>query len=190
MEIRRVIKSREGRRCFLRENFRLRLYLETTTFNWFFDERPGHVEVVKLFEAVRAGKFIGYTSKYVTDELDKAEEPKRTNMLNLIDEYGIKMLAPKTEAVSLAEEYINTGAIPKSQQYDSLHIAFASVYKLNAVVSYNFHHINRNKTKVLIPLINEQHGFKGMIMFLTAKEVFDYAQLLQRGGRPCPDGSD
>ena len=73
----------------MRGNFRLRLYLETTTFNWFFDERPGHVEVVKLFESVKAGKFIGYTSEYVAEELKKAEEPKRTNMLSLIDRYGI-----------------------------------------------------------------------------------------------------
>lgn len=64
---------------------------------------------------MKAGKFIGYTSKYVTDEID-------------------------------------------------------------AIVSYNFHHINRNKTKTLIPLINEKHGFKGMIMFFTAEEVFEYAQ--------------
>ncbi|MBQ2617548.1 MAG: hypothetical protein IJF90_11890 [Synergistaceae bacterium] len=80
------------------ENFTLKLYLETTTFNWFFDERKGHEDVVRIFEAVRDGRFAGYTSKYVTDELDKAEEPKRTNMLSLIDEYGIIMLSPRTGA--------------------------------------------------------------------------------------------
>ena len=162
------------------ENFKLRLYLETTTFNWFIDPRPGHEEVVRLFEAVKAGQFVGYTSKYVTDELDKAEEPKRTNMLRLIEDYGITELASKPEVVILAEEYINAGAVPKSQRFDSLHIAFASVHELNAIVSYNFHHINRNKTKTLIPLINAKHGFGGMLMFLTAEEVFDYAKLLQR----------
>ena len=35
------------------KNFRLRLYLETTVFNYFFDERKGHENVVKLFEAIR-----------------------------------------------------------------------------------------------------------------------------------------
>ena len=38
------------------ENFKLKLYLETTTFNWFFDERKGHEDVVRLFEAVKAGQ--------------------------------------------------------------------------------------------------------------------------------------
>ena len=161
------------------ENFKLKLYFETTTFNYFFDERKGHEDVVRLFEAVRRGQFSGYTSRYVTDELDMAEEPKRSNMLSLIDKYGIIILSPRTGTEPLAEEYIEEGIIPKSQMYDSLHIAFASVHGLNAIVSYNFHHINRNKTKTLIPLINAQHGFGGMLMFLTAEEVFDYAKLLQ-----------
>ncbi len=111
-------------------------------------------------------------------------------MMSLIGDYGITELAPKSEITELAEEYIKAGAVPQSQVYDSLHIAFASVHGLNAVVSYNFHHINRNKTKTLIPLINEKHGFKGMIMFFTAKEVFEYAQLLQGRGEFRPDGSD
>ena len=161
------------------EDFRLRLYIETTVFNWYFDARPGHVEVVRLFEAVKAGQFAGYTSQYVTDELMKAGEPKRTKMLGLIDECGITELASRPEVLILAEEYINAGAIPKSQRFDSLHIALASVNGLNAIVSYNFHHINRSKTKALVPLINAKHGIKGTIMFFTAKEVFDYAGLLQ-----------
>ena len=69
------------------KNFRLRLYLETTVFNYFFDERKGHEDVVKLFEAIKAGKFKGYTSQYVIDELKRANEPKRTNMLSLIKDY-------------------------------------------------------------------------------------------------------
>ena len=171
------------------ENFKLRLYLETTTFNWFIDPRPGHEEVVRLFEAVKAGQFVGYTSKYVTDELDKAEEPKRTNMLNLIDEYGIILLDPKSEIDVLAEEYRNNGIIPKSQEQDSRHIAAASVYELDGIVSYNFHHINREKTKTLIPEVNSHRNLKG-IMFFTAEEVFDYYDKFFRGRGTRRDGSD
>ena len=99
-------------------------------------------------------------------------------MLRLIDECGITSAGYNEEAESLAEKYIAEGAIPASQVYDSIHIAFATVHKLDAIVSYNFHHINRSKTRALIPLINERHGFSGRIMLLTAKEVFDYAGLL------------
>ena len=158
--------------------FKLKLYLETTTFNWYFDERPGHEEVARLFEAIKAGQFAGYTSQYVTEELKKASEPKRTNMLSLIEKYGIIELTAKTEILTVAEEYITAGILPQSQQFDSLHIAAASVYGIDGIVSYNFHHINRDKTKAHIPLINKEHGL-GEIMFFTAEEVFQYVQLLQ-----------
>ena len=37
---------------------KLRLYLETTVFNYYFDEdRPGHEDVLRLFEAIKAGKY-------------------------------------------------------------------------------------------------------------------------------------
>lgn len=37
---------------------KLKLYLETTVFNYYFDEdRAGHEDVLKLFEAIRAEKY-------------------------------------------------------------------------------------------------------------------------------------
>jgi hypothetical protein len=57
-------------------------YLETTTFNYFFDEaRDGHIVTVAFFEAVRRGEIEAYTSQYVIGELQAAAEPKRSNML-------------------------------------------------------------------------------------------------------------
>lgn len=97
-------------------------------FNWYFDPRPGHEEVVKLFEAIKAGKFIGYTSHYVTDELKKAGEPKKSNMLSLIQDYDIIPTSYSPQAEALARKYISAGIIPASHFYDSVHIAFASLY--------------------------------------------------------------
>jgi len=40
----------------------LKVYLETTLFNFFFDtDRDAHAATVKLFEEIRAGKHEGYT---------------------------------------------------------------------------------------------------------------------------------
>lgn len=62
---------------------KLRLYLETTVFNYYFDEdRLGHEDVLKLFEAIKAGKYEAYTSSYVMQELEQAPEPKRANMFS------------------------------------------------------------------------------------------------------------
>ena len=167
------------------DNFKLRLYLETTTFKYFYDERKGHEDVVRLFEAVKAGQFAGYTSQYVIDELYKAEEPKRTRMIDLLDECHIISLTPKPKTDALAKEYIDMEVIPKSQFYDSLHIAAASLYGLDVVVSYNFKHINREKTQKFIPFINIKQNLK-WITFCTAEEVFYIDRIIGRYG----DGSN
>jgi hypothetical protein len=45
----------------------LKLYLETTIFNFYFEEeRDGHDATMRLLEAIGAGKYKGYTSDYAT----------------------------------------------------------------------------------------------------------------------------
>ena len=150
-----------------------RLYLETTVFNYYFDvDRDGHKDTIRLFEAIGAGKYEGYTSEYVTGELEKTQEPKRGNMLALIEEYGIEILADNMQAQQLAGYYVGNGIIPASYNIDSSHIAVASVYGLDCLVSYNFKHINRAKTKIMTTIINRNEGYNGVVI-CTAKEVLD-----------------
>ena len=149
----------------------LRLYLETTVFNYFFDtEREGHDDVVKLFEAIRAGQYEGYASRYVTDELELAPEPKRSNMLALIGQYGVTILEPTPNVVYMARLYISNGIVSASYYYDSAHIAFAAVHELDIVISYNFKHINREKARIQTSAINHDEGYPSVII-CTAKEV-------------------
>ena len=155
------------------EPFKLRLYLETTVFNWYFDPRPGHEEVVRLFEAIRDGGFKGYTSKYVVDELEDAPEPKRSEMLALIEEYGITVLGYNADADNLAQKYIAHGLIPASHIDDSTHIAAAFVHGLDAIISYNFHHINRTKTIIGASIMGLYEGYSPVII-CTAEEVLKY----------------
>lgn len=147
--------------------------METTVFNYYFDEdRPGHEDVLKLFEAIKAGKYEAYTSKYVLQELENAKEPKRSKMLSLIEKYKIETLTSKPEAELLGEIYIEKGIIPPSHLFDSVHVAMASVYELDCIISYNFHHINRDKTRILATIVNNEEGYGG-INITTAEEVLD-----------------
>ena len=153
---------------------KLRLYLETTVFNYYFDEdRPGHEDVLRLFEAIKAGKYKAYTSEFVAKELEKAPEPKRSGMLALIEKYEIKSLSSNHKVENLGELYIERGIIPASHLFDSLHVAMASVYELDCIISYNFHHINREKTRILTASIHKEEGYSGIII-TDAKEVLNH----------------
>ena len=151
----------------------LKLYLETTVFNYYFDEdRAGHEDVLKLFEAIEVGKFEVYTSELVIRELEKAQEPKRSKMLALVECYKPQILENSDNVKHLGQLYIEKGVIPASHLFDSLHIAMASVYELDCIISYNFHHINRDKTRIMTANINKEEGYGGVII-AVAKEVLN-----------------
>ena len=142
-----------------------RVYLETTMFNHYFDaDREAHVATVKLFREIKNGKYDAYTSLYVTDELGNAQEPKRSDMLALIKKYNIKVLDISDEASDLANIYVNEGIIPVKYIYDALHIACASVNDLEYVLSLNFKHINKLKTKAMTSNTNIREGHRPVII--------------------------
>ncbi|MDR1741751.1 MAG: PIN domain-containing protein [Synergistaceae bacterium] len=160
----------------------LRIYLETTVFNYYFDApRVGHEDVVRLFEAIGAGVYEAYTSPTVVRELRNAPQPRRDNLLGLLDEYGVMLLtAASPRAKALAARYVAEGILTDRHRVDGLHIAEASVAEMDCIVSYNFQHINRRKTKTLTARINRREGYGGVVI-CTAEEVLRYGDRLRSG---------
>jgi len=140
----------------------LKIYLETTVFNFVFaeDSPDKKQDVIKLFDEIRQGKYMPYTSDYVLQELLKAEEPKRTKMVNLLDQYGIKLLTTDKNAENLADKYVTEKIIPMKYRTDGIHIAMATINDLDIIVSYNFHHIVKLKTIIGTESINLREGYK------------------------------
>jgi predicted nucleic acid-binding protein len=146
-------------------------------FNYYFDkERDGHAATVKMFEAMIAGEYEGYTSEYVAFELRNSTEPKRSEMLALIEKYGIAVFEPDEETTRLADVYIREGIIPEKYRFDGTHIACASTHGLDGVLSFNFQHINKLKTKQMTALINLREGYKSVII-CTPMEVLENEEL-------------
>jgi len=138
-----------------------KIYLETTVFNHYFDtDREAHVATLALFKEIQDKKYEAYTSIYVTDELVKASEPKRSNMLSLIGKYGVQVLDDSEEARRLADIYVGEKIMPIRYYYDGLHIAIATVNDLEYIFSLNFKHINKLKTKSMTSIINIREGYR------------------------------
>jgi hypothetical protein len=59
-------------------------------FNYYFDQdRDDHLATVQMFEAIGRGEFEGYTSEYVSMELESALNPKKDEMLSLIKKFHL-----------------------------------------------------------------------------------------------------
>ena len=141
---------------------KLKIYLETTIFNFVFaDDAPDKkLDTLKLLEEINSGKYIPYTSDYVLQELQKAEKPKKSQMIDLIEQYKIKFLEANENAEILADKYVNENIIPLKYRTDGLHIAIATINDLDIIVSYNFNHIVKLKTIMGTESINLREGYK------------------------------
>ena len=152
-----------------------KVYLETTVFNHYFEPtRDEHKATVKLFEEIKQGKFDAFTSDLVFREIKKTpDETKRTKMLKLIEEYQIPVLGIPEEAKALSSLYIGDGIIPEDYRDDALHIAIACMNELDVIISMNFQHINKMKTKTMVAHMNAKYGYTKPIEIYSSREVVD-----------------
>ena len=146
---------------------KLKAYIETTLFNHYVDEDRGlaHESTVALFKEIEAGKYEAFTSLYVIDELEKAPSEKRDRMIALVESYGITALALNEEAERLADAYVEQGVIPLKYRTDGIHIAVAAVNDLDMIISLNFQHIVKRKTKIGTGSINMLNGYRAVEIF-------------------------
>ena len=138
----------------------LKVYLETTVFNRYFEDgREYSIETKILFEKIQAGEIDGYTSLAVLEELEQAPSPKKEQMIALISSHDITVWDVEQNAYDLADLYIEMGIIPMRFRLDSVHIAMAVINDMDCIVSLNFHHINRLKTKTATEIIHRMKGY-------------------------------
>jgi rRNA-processing protein FCF1 len=153
-----------------------RIYLETTMFNFpFVDDAPQYrADTRKLFDEIKAGKFEPYTSEYVVQELNNTKEGKRKNdMIQLLTDCGAVILQQGEEIERLAAIYVAEGIIPVAYETDALHIAAATVNRLDFIVSLNFQHIVKQKTIEETEIVNYRVGYKKIGIYIPA-EVINY----------------
>lgn len=138
----------------------IKVYLDSTIPNYVFNDHvPDKQKAVKaLFKQIKANRFKAFVSGAVIRELVAAGENRQLKMLELIK--GLKVLRVTPECEKLANKYIARKVLPIKNLNDARHIAIASIYKLDALISYNFEHIVKFKTINQVYKINKSLGYK------------------------------
>lgn len=150
----------------------LDIYIDTTIPNYVFNEHtPDKQKAAKrLFEEAQTGRINMFSSQVLINELSRAKEPKRSSMLHLVANFPLLETVESVEL--LAQKYIEQGIIPKKNIDDSRHIALASFYDLDAIVSYNFEHIVRVGTIDGVTAVNLLNGCRTPKIIIP-EEVID-----------------
>jgi predicted nucleic acid-binding protein len=144
---------------------KLRAYIETTIFNRYFEiGREYANETKKLFEEIKSKRIVPFTSTAVIDELNHAPSPKKEQMLKMVSDYKMTIFEINDTIAELADAYVKAEIIPSRFRADGLHIATAAVNDLDCIISLNFHHINKIKTKLMTEAINHIKGYNNPII--------------------------
>jgi hypothetical protein len=77
----------------------------------------------------------------------------------LLREISPFLLELDLEAIELADRYVKEGIIPARYRSDALHIAAAVTNGIDVIVSWNFEHIVKLKTRVMVDGVNKLLGY-------------------------------
>ena len=116
-----------------------RIYIDTSVIGGCFDKEFKE-DTLPLFDQVRKGKMKIVYSEITLDELVDAPEFVR-NVLKGIHEKDKEYVAITDEVLILAETYISEKVVGKTSRADCIHIALATINKVDILVSWNFKHI-------------------------------------------------
>lgn len=93
-----------------------------------------------LFEKVKLGKIICVYSELTEKELGKAPNKVR-DFFNSLDKANLEKVSILPESFKLGQTYIDEKVVGPTSLDDCIHIATATLNKVDLLVSWNFKHI-------------------------------------------------
>lgn len=116
-----------------------RFYIDTSVFGGYFDSEF-EIETRLLFNKIKQNEIICVFSELTENELENAP-PRVLDVLKNLSVSQKEKVAITDEAIKLAETYLADKVVGESSYDDCLHIATATIHKVDLLVSWNFKHI-------------------------------------------------
>jgi len=122
-----------------------------------------------FIEQARIGKFTIVLSDVTLGELQQAPEYIRQLPTTISPDY-LELVSITDEQLTLADKYVQEGALTAKFHSDAQHIAIASILKVDSLVSWNFKHMVNFFRIRQYNSINLKYGYS-TIDIRTPKEV-------------------
>jgi predicted nucleic acid-binding protein len=141
-----------------------RLYLETTDPSYLAG-RPSRDLLVRAHQEItldwwesRRSRFDLYISQLVVQEVRAGDARLAMRRLEIIR--GIPVLPVTGSILQLATDLIAKGPIPRAAAGDAAHIAIATVYGCEYLLTWNCRHIANAELRRAIRRVIEEHGYE------------------------------
>ena len=121
----------------------LNIYVETSVWSFAFaEDAPDYrSDTLTFLDRCREGRVRPFVSQVVLDEIDRADAPLRTQLIELLNEIGPGVVGCTDQAERLAHAFLRERVVPVKKPEDARHVAVAFAEELDVLVSWNFRHI-------------------------------------------------
>ncbi len=102
--------------------------------------------------------FVLYASEVVWDEAGRGDTEIATLRLSLLE--SLMLLDIKEEAIELAKEFLQHSNLPSKASNDALHIALATVYGLDYLLTWNCKHMANAQIQKKLSVISSSLGYE------------------------------
>jgi len=127
------------------------VYIETTIPSYYNDGRPelaANIARTRQWWDRERGDYECFISQVVLAELTEGEYPNKRECLALVA--GVSVLSITDEIERIAAVYREHKLMPRLPSRDSLHVAVASYYRMDFLLTWNCLHLaNANKARHL-----------------------------------------
>jgi predicted nucleic acid-binding protein len=145
-----------------------KVYLDKSVISVLFDSKnPERQELTKLFFD-NIHKFEVFVSRLTIVEIENTPNSQlKAKMKSIANK--LKVLEIENKVEELTENYINYKAVPEAYKEDAYHIAIAVCSNMDYLLSWNFRHLVRLKTKDTVRMVNTLKGFKNIEIITPAE---------------------
>jgi len=153
---------------------RTKIYLDTSVINFLFaDDAPEYKTVTVDFFDNYLTEYEVYISEIMYLEINRTSNKNKKALLHkAMEKYGLQVYASlNSEIELLANKYTAKKVIPENKIEDALHIAYATYYKFDILLSWNFKHLANIKKQFEINAINKKEGYTQKLNLLNPIEV-------------------
>jgi predicted nucleic acid-binding protein len=143
---------------------RRRIYVETSIPSFYFEVRnePDMIarrDWTKQWWNRASVRDELVTSEAVVNELDRGGHPRRAECLALLS--GLRILAVNSAITETVEAHVSHQVMPRDPPGDALHLALASHYRCDFLITWNCGHLaNANK----LDHIRRANGIMGLFV--------------------------
>jgi predicted nucleic acid-binding protein len=132
---------------------RKQIYIDTTIPSFYHEIRTDAESVYKRnvtrgWWDTESHKYDIFISDLVWEEIERGNYPTKQELIEFISD--IPILEPAEELLAIVQTYLQNQVMPSRDIGDAFHLAYASFYKMDYLLTWNCKHLaNANKTQYI-----------------------------------------